>query len=47
MKVRPDHFERYIARLAFREEYGDEWLALEAKERPRRPEEDEEPEVCP
>jgi len=47
MQVRPDCFERYIARLAFREEYGNEWKALEAKERPRRSEEDEEPEMCP
>eukprot|EP00959_Pyramimonas_sp_CCMP1952_P471811 9499009-Pyramimonas_sp.AAC.1 len=43
MCVRIPADERLIARLAFRETYGADWEALEARERERRPGEGEEP----
>ena len=36
-----------VRRTAMREELGDAWATLEAKERPRRDGEDSEPDACP
>lgn len=44
MAFAPDVDERIVARIGFREQYGDEFLRLEALEREPREGEDEEPE---